>query len=62
VLQLNPCIMKRILDIMVDIFSPFISSNDFYFLSRLCLNKGFEIFEVLKDLGFFPKKVNPYET
>jgi hypothetical protein len=25
----------------------------------LCLNQGFEIFEVLKDLGFLPEKVDP---
>jgi hypothetical protein len=42
VLQLNTCIMKMIMDIMVDIFSPIINSEDFDFFSRLCLNKGFD--------------------
>jgi hypothetical protein len=46
---------------MIDILSLVINSEDFDFLSGLCLNKGFEIFEVLKDLRFFPEKVNPCE-
>jgi hypothetical protein len=62
VLQLNPYLMKNILYLMIDILSPVISSKDFDFLSELCLNQGFEIFEVLKDLRFFPKKLNPCET
>jgi hypothetical protein len=52
-LQLNPFLMKNILDLMTDTISPVISSEGFDFLSGLCLNKGFEISEVLKDLGFF---------
>jgi hypothetical protein len=28
-------------------------------LFGLCLNQSFEIFEVLKDLRFFPEKVDP---
>jgi hypothetical protein len=35
---------------MVDIICHVISLKDFDFLSWICLNKGFEIFEVLKDL------------
>ena len=35
---------------MIDILSPIIILEDFDFLSRLCLNQGFEIFEVLQDL------------
>jgi hypothetical protein len=62
VLQLNPCLMTKILDLMIDILSPIISSEDFDFISRLCLNQGFEIFELLKYLIFFPEKVNPCET
>jgi hypothetical protein len=50
VLQLNSFLMTKILDLMVDILYPIISLEDFHFLSGLCLNKGFEIFEVLKDL------------
>jgi hypothetical protein len=59
VLQLNPCLMENILDLMIQILSPVISSEDFDILSRLCLNQGFEIFEVLKDLRFLPVKVDP---
>jgi hypothetical protein len=62
VLQLNPCLMENIMDLMIDILSLVISSEDFDFLCRLCLNQGFEIFEVLKDLRFFPEKVNPCKT
>jgi hypothetical protein len=51
--------MENIMDLMIDILSPVISSEDFDFLFRICLNQGFEIFEVLKDLIFFPEKVNP---
>jgi hypothetical protein len=36
-----------------------ISLEDFDLLSGLCLNQGFEIFEVFKDLRFFPEKVDP---
>jgi hypothetical protein len=59
VLQLNPCLMEMIVDLMIQILSPIISLKDFDILSRLCLNQGFEIFEVLKDLGFFPENVDP---
>ena len=56
VLQMNPCIMKNIMDLMIDILSPAISLENFNFLFGLCPNQGFEIFEVLKDLRLFPKK------
>jgi hypothetical protein len=59
VLQLNPCLMEKIIDLMIYILSHVISPKDFDLLPRLCLNQGFEIFEVLKDLGFFPEKVDP---
>jgi hypothetical protein len=59
VLQLNPCLMENIMDLMIYILSPVISSEDFDLLSGPCLNQGFEIFEVLKDLVFFPEKVDP---
>jgi hypothetical protein len=49
-MQPNPQIMKTVMDLMVDILSPVINSEDFDFLFGLCLNKGSEIFEVLKDL------------
>jgi hypothetical protein len=62
VLQLNPCLMEKIMDLMIHILSPVISSKDFDLLSRLCLNQSFEIFEVLKDLRFFPEKVDPCKT
>jgi hypothetical protein len=61
-LQLNPCLMEKIMNIMIHILSPVISSEDFDLLSRLCLNQRFEIFEVLKDLIFFPEKVDPCKT
>jgi hypothetical protein len=54
--------MEKIMDLMIYILSLIISSEDFDLLSRLCLNQGFEIFEVLKDLGFLPKKVDPCKT
>ena len=41
---------------------PVISLENFDFLSGLCLNQGFEIFEVLKDLRFFLERVNPCKT
>ena len=61
-LQLNPCLMENIVDLMIHILSPVISSEDFDLLSGLCLNQGFEIFEVLKDLRFFLEKVDPSKT
>jgi hypothetical protein len=62
VLQLNPCLMENIMDLMIYILSPIISLEDFDLLSILCLNQGFEIFEVLKDLRFLPEKVDPCKT
>jgi hypothetical protein len=58
-LQLNPCLMENIMDLMIYILSPIISSEEFDHLFRLCLNQGFEIFEVLKDLRFLPEKIDP---
>ena len=46
----------------IDILSLIINSKDFDFLFGLCLNKGFEIFEVLKYLVFFLEKANPCKT
>jgi hypothetical protein len=54
--------MAKIMDLMIYILFPIISSEDFDLLSGLCLNQGFEIFEVLKDLRFFPEKVDPSKT
>jgi hypothetical protein len=54
--------MENILDLMIDILSPIINSEEFDLLSRLCLNQGFEIFEVLKDLRFFLEQVHPSKT
>ena len=54
--------MTNILYFMVGILSPIISSKDFDLLLGLCLNQSFEIFEVLKYLSFFPKKVDPSKT
>jgi hypothetical protein len=51
--------MEKIMDLMIDILSPVINSEEFDLLFGLCLNKGFEIFEVLKGLIFFPQKVDP---
>jgi hypothetical protein len=62
VLQLDPYLMSKIMDLMIYILSPIISLEDFDLLSRLCLNQCFEIFEVLKDLGFLPEKVDPSKT
>jgi hypothetical protein len=59
VLQLNPYLMENIMDLVIYIISPVISSEDFHLLFGLCLNQGFEIFEVLTDLKCFPEKVNP---
>jgi hypothetical protein len=61
-LQLNPFLMENIMDLMIYILSPIIILEDFDLLSRLCLSQRFEIFEVLKDLGFFPEKVDPCKT
>jgi hypothetical protein len=61
-LQLNPCLMEKIMNLTIHILSPVIISEDFDLLSRLCLNQSFEIFEVLKDLRFFPEKVDPSKT
>jgi hypothetical protein len=47
------------MDLMIYILSPVISSKDFDLISRLCVNQGFEIFEVLKDLRFLHEKVDP---
>jgi hypothetical protein len=62
VLQLNPYLMEKIMDLMIYILSPIISSEDFDLIYVLCLNQGFEIFEVFKDLIFFPEKVHPSKT
>jgi hypothetical protein len=62
VLQLNPRLMENIMDLMIDILSPIISSEDFDYIYELCLNQVFEIFEVLKDLIFLHEKVNPCKT
>jgi hypothetical protein len=59
VLKQNPCLMETIMDLMIYILYPIISSYNFDLLSGLCLNQGFEIFEVLKDLVFFLEKVDP---
>jgi hypothetical protein len=53
VLQLNPFLMENIMDLMIYILSPVINLEDFDLLFGLCLNQGFEIFQVLKDLEFF---------
>jgi hypothetical protein len=60
--QMNPCLMEMIMDLIIYILSPVIISKDFDLLSRLCLNQGFEIFEVLKDLEFLPEKLDPSKT
>jgi hypothetical protein len=62
VLQLNPCLMENIMDLIIYIFSLAISSEEFDLLSGMSLNQGFEIFEALKDLGFFSEKVDPCKT
>ena len=54
--------MEKIVDLMIHILSPVIISEDFDLLSELSLNQSFEIFEVLKDLGFFTEKVDPSKT
>jgi hypothetical protein len=54
--------MENIMDLMIHILSPIIISEDFDLLFGLCLNQGFEIFKVLKDLGFLPEKVDPIKT
>jgi hypothetical protein len=61
-LQLNPYLMENIMNILIHILSPVISSEEFDLLYGLCLNQSFEIFEVLKDLEFFPEKVDPSKT
>jgi hypothetical protein len=61
-LQLNPFLMENIVYLMIHILYPIISSEDFDLLSGLCLNQGFEIFQVLKYLGFLPEKVDPSKT
>jgi hypothetical protein len=61
-LQLNPYLMEKIVDLMIHILSPVIGSEDFDLLSGPCLNQSFEIFEVLKDLRFLPEKVDPCKT
>jgi hypothetical protein len=58
VLELNPFLMEKNMDLMIYILYPIISSEEFDLLSGLCLNHGFEIFEVLKDLRFLPEKVD----
>jgi hypothetical protein len=62
VFPLNPFLMEKIMDLMIYILSPVISSEDFDLISGLCLNQGFEVFEVLKDLEIFPEKVDPCKT
>jgi hypothetical protein len=59
---IESCLMEKIMDLIIYILSPIISSKDFDLLSILCLNQGFEIFEVLKDLIFLPKKVDASTT
>jgi hypothetical protein len=59
---MNPCLMEKIMYLMIDILSLVISSEDFDLLSELCLKQGFEIFEVLKGLDFFSEKINPCKT
>jgi hypothetical protein len=59
---MNPYLMENIMNLMIYILSLIISLEDFDLLSRLSLNQGFEIFEVLKDLRFFPEKVDPSKT
>jgi hypothetical protein len=54
--------MENIMDLMIYILSPVISSENLYLLSEGCLNQGLEIFEVLKDLRFLPEKVDPCKT
>ncbi len=54
--------MENIVDLMIHILSPIINLEDFDLLSGLCLNQGFEIFQVLKYLRFFPEKVDPSKT
>jgi hypothetical protein len=54
--------MEKIADLMIHILSLVISLEDFDLLSELCLNQSFEIFEVLKDLRFFPEKVDSSKT
>jgi hypothetical protein len=61
-LQLNPYLMENIMNLMIHILSPIIILEDFDILFGLCLNQSFEIFEVLKDLEFFPEKVDPSKT
>jgi hypothetical protein len=50
---------KKILYLMVEILAPIIYLEEFYLPSRLCLNKDFEIFEMLKDLRFLLEKEIP---
>jgi hypothetical protein len=54
--------MENIMDHMIYIISLVTSLEDFDLLFGLCLNQGFEIFEVLKDLKFLPEKVDPSKT
>ena len=61
-MQMNPYLMENIMDLMIYILSPIINSEDFDIFFGLCLNQGFEIFEVLKDLWFFPEKEYPCEA
>ena len=61
-LQLNPCLMENIMDLMIYILSPIIILENFHILFGLCLNQGFQIFEVLKDHEFFLEKVDPSKT
>ena len=53
--------MENIIDLMIYILSPVISSKDFDLLSGMCPNQGFEIIDVLRDLGFL-EKVDPSKT
>jgi hypothetical protein len=54
--------MEKIMDLMIYILSFFIILEELDFLFGQCLNQGFEIFEVLKDLRFLPEKVDPCKT
>jgi hypothetical protein len=54
--------MEKIMDLMIYILSLVIGLEDFDLLFGLCLNQGFEIFEVLKDLIFLLEKVDPSKT
>jgi hypothetical protein len=54
--QLNLILKKKILYLMFDIIPTITYSKDFDIPSLLCLNKGLEIFEMLKDFRFVIEK------